>query len=248
MQPIAANEIDLSHFNTAMAGYGPKNIYAEAVLVTTENIGKLALEFELDLRYMGNHGLGTPFFTFLAKRELEDPIELTVLPNFWIIMLWDEIHIFRDDLFNKTFEVTPAAPKDKSDLDAEERQAALEEENLSPELRKDLEGSAKLNLEGVVGPEEERILNDAKTQILYPDGSFEHGDTRILPAAGKIAWTPPFEKFTEKATGKQVQFRKGVYESLAEGVQSAYEKVEEEPKPEIPQGNLDGGNERPMSL
>jgi hypothetical protein len=112
MQSIEAKEIDLSNFNPVMAGYGPKNIHAVAALVTEDNIGQMALEFELDVQYL-DETFVRPYFKFLADRTADEPIELTVQPEFWIVLLWEEIHIFKDGLFQKTFEIeiSPAGKK-----------------------------------------------------------------------------------------------------------------------------------------
>lgn len=116
MQPIQASEIDLTHFSPVLADYGPKGILAKAVLVTKENIGKLALEFELDLRYAGVGGYtGTPFFKFMADRTADEPIELTVLAGFWIIELWEEIHIFRADIFENTFRIVVSSEPEQAE-------------------------------------------------------------------------------------------------------------------------------------
>lgn len=115
MQPIQASEIDLTHFSPVLADYGPKGILAKAVLVTKENIGKLALEFELDLQYVGFASTGTPFFKFMADRTADDPIELTVFAGFWVIELWEEIHIFRADIFENTFKVVVSSEPEQAE-------------------------------------------------------------------------------------------------------------------------------------
>lgn len=91
--------------NPVIANYGNKDVSAPAVKVTKENIGKIALDLELDVRYTGGQ-VGVPFLIFWALRHDEDPIELTIYPGYWIVLIWGEIHIFRNDVFQHTFETT----------------------------------------------------------------------------------------------------------------------------------------------
>lgn len=105
MQPLEAADVDLSNFSPVLVEYGPKDIHAQAAKVTEDNIGQFALEFELDVNYPFPNRTGLPYMTFLATRAHEEPIELTVSTNEWVVLIWGEIHIFRDDLFKKTFEI-----------------------------------------------------------------------------------------------------------------------------------------------
>jgi hypothetical protein len=66
---IRAEDVNLSHLGTLRVGYAPKNILTEAIQATQENIGKLALEFESELRY---NEAGFPFFLIDAERGTED--------------------------------------------------------------------------------------------------------------------------------------------------------------------------------
>jgi hypothetical protein len=243
MQPIAANEIDLSHHDPIMAGYGPKNIYAQAVLVTLDNIGKLALDFELDLRYLG----GKPCFRFLAKRELDDPIELMVFPGYWIIMLWDEIHIFRDDLFRKTFEIESKDPEmvtlndelKKTDWSSgpvlksqlvEKARAAGDWSIIDPETMAFLAKDAPS-----LFTEEEQEELGKKGVVFGPQAWPGPDATQIMPATGSVE-PKKFERFVEKATGKPVQFREGVYEQLSDCAKTAFRPADKASMDERPQG------------
>lgn len=183
MDPYEAREIDLSTFNPVFASYGPKSIYAPAALVTEDNIGQIALQLERDVLYPFESmpGAGAPFIKFMAKRHIEEPIELTIYPGCWIVLIWNEIHVFKDGLFQKTFEI--------SSTSGEKPQAWP-------------------------GPE--------PTQIMPSVGQMVESlsDGTMLPP-GK------YEKFIEKSSGKQVQFREGVYDQLSEGAQKAFERVDE---------------------
>jgi hypothetical protein len=125
MDPYEASEIDLSTFNPLFASYGPKSIYAPAALVTEDNIGQIALQLERDVLYPFESmpGAGAPFIKFMALRHTEEPIELTIYPGCWIVLIWDEIHIFKDGLFQKTFH-----------FDVEDEKA-LEENELSEQSK-----------------------------------------------------------------------------------------------------------------
>lgn len=183
MDPYEGNEIDLSTFNPVLASYGPKSIQATAALVTEDNIGQIALQFERDVLYWPEDiACINPYIRFLAVRNTEEPIELTVRPGFWIVLIWNEIHVFKDGLFQKTFEVSS--------------------------------------------------MSDEKVQET-PEGM---DSTQIMPSVGQMVESlsdgtmlPPgkYEKFIEKSSGKQVQFREGVYDQLSEGAQKAFERVDE---------------------
>lgn len=102
-----AQSIDLSHLDPVKAVYHPKNIQIEALNVTRENIGKLALEFQAELWYADS---GLPYFRFDAKRfdtmqpdGQQPPVTLNVRLNDWILALRGELHIYRDVDFANTF-------------------------------------------------------------------------------------------------------------------------------------------------
>jgi hypothetical protein len=102
-----AQSLDLSHLDPAKVSYEPKNIHTEAIYVTPENIGKLSLEFEEELFYDVD---GRAYFVFSAKRfdshepdGQKAPNELYVRLTDWIVPLWDELHVFRNVLFQNTF-------------------------------------------------------------------------------------------------------------------------------------------------
>lgn len=97
-----AEGVDFGNFYPVQASYGPRDIFAEAALVTNENVGQWALEFERDLA--GQHS-SEPFFEIFATREGESPIKLTIKAGFWVVKVWNELHVFKDGLFQSTFDV-----------------------------------------------------------------------------------------------------------------------------------------------
>lgn len=97
-----AEGVDFSNFNPVQADYGPRDLHAVAAMVTRQNIGQWSLEFEQDLA--GQHGK-EPFFGIEAEREGQSPINLTIKPGYWIVKVWNELHVFKDGLFQDTFDV-----------------------------------------------------------------------------------------------------------------------------------------------
>jgi len=115
MRPVYdARSLNLSHLNPVSVSYHPKSIHTEAIQVTPDNIGKLSLEFEEELFYEHD---GRPYFVFSAKRfdanepdGQQAPNELYVRLTDWIVPLWDELHIFRNAIFQATFDFDEPMP------------------------------------------------------------------------------------------------------------------------------------------
>lgn len=101
-----AESVEFNNFNPVTANYGPRDIHAVAAMVTSDNIGQWALEFEKDLDDVSG---GKPRFYFVAEREGEEPIKLKMEAGVWIVKVWNELHVFKDGMFQKTFDV----PKDQ---------------------------------------------------------------------------------------------------------------------------------------
>jgi hypothetical protein len=98
-----AETLDLHHFNPVTASYAPKVIKTEAICVTSENVGRLALEFDEELFYDPN---GRPFFTFQAERDGEENKVSRmqyVRVSDWIVPLRGQLYIYRDRDFQHTF-------------------------------------------------------------------------------------------------------------------------------------------------
>jgi hypothetical protein len=111
----------LVHLGPVTASYTPRDLHVQAIQVTRENIGKLSLEFETELRYADG---GLPYFHFWAKRfdetqpdGQEPPVVLNVRLGDWIVALWGELHIYRDADFINTFTVDESAHRTSWDQD-----------------------------------------------------------------------------------------------------------------------------------
>jgi hypothetical protein len=102
MMAFNAESVDFGNFHPVQADYGPRDIHAVAAMVTSNNIGQWSLEFEQDLEDATG---GKPRFYFTADREGDDPIVLSVEAGVWIVKVWNELHIFKDGMFQKTFAV-----------------------------------------------------------------------------------------------------------------------------------------------
>lgn len=100
---MIANPLTM-HLPGEPVSYPPKNIETVAFQVTAENIGALSIEFEAELRYNGD---GRPYFSFQAERSTpqkqESPAILYVSPGDWIVVLWDQFRLFRENEFKNTF-------------------------------------------------------------------------------------------------------------------------------------------------
>jgi hypothetical protein len=101
------------HLGSIPVSYPPKDIRTEAIQVTLANIGALSLEFHASLRYAVDDGM--PFFNLDVRRAIdEDPdksISVHVRVNEWMVVLWDELYIFRDAEFRNTFVLDNLSPK-----------------------------------------------------------------------------------------------------------------------------------------
>lgn len=105
MQTFNAEDVNLIHLDPELVSYEPKGVHTEALQVSPENIGKLALEFETEVLY--DHNSGLPFLSIRAGRQTEDNLDASKQLFFrlsdWIVPLWGEIHVFRDVVFRNTF-------------------------------------------------------------------------------------------------------------------------------------------------
>jgi hypothetical protein len=115
---MIANPHELYLPGLESVSYPPKKINTVAVKVTTENIGALSLEFESELCYFNN---GVPFFETEVSRGTEAEPKparyLQIRPGDWIVVLWDEYHLFRENEFQHTFRVNHAGLPDEPPVD-----------------------------------------------------------------------------------------------------------------------------------
>jgi hypothetical protein len=145
MMAFNAESVDFDNFNPVTADYGPRDIHAEAAMVTSDNIGQWALEFEKDL---DSSVESLPRFFFDAERDGDDPIRLEMKPGVWIVKVWKELHVFKDGMFQKTFDVPKEqlkavrkAHRDKRlELDREwEREKAEDRDSFEQEMEEKFE-------------------------------------------------------------------------------------------------------------
>lgn len=116
-----AKDINLFHFDMQDVSYPPKDIHTMALEITPENIGALSLEFDSELMY--HHDSGMPFFVVSLARAPKDKEETKprirqIRLGDWLIVLWDEIHVFRDTEFKYTFRMNTPAPHARMYSDA----------------------------------------------------------------------------------------------------------------------------------
>lgn len=96
--------------------YPPKKINTVAVKVTPENIGILSIEFEAELLY--SQQTGQPYFFADFDRGSDvDSATVTVRLGDWIVVLWDQFRIFRENEFLNTFRMNYAGLLEEPSVD-----------------------------------------------------------------------------------------------------------------------------------
>lgn len=149
-----AENFDIFRLGSVAVVYPPKNINTVALRVAAENIGALSLEFESELRYDAD---GSPYFNILVERgasdEMAKSFNLQVFEGDWIVILWNEIRIFREEEFKNTFEFDrgpDAVSTDMVDVNTRRAQIGLKP---YPDLTGDVE---KTQIQPAVGELQER--------------------------------------------------------------------------------------------
>lgn len=105
MRSFNAETIRLDHFMPRAFYYPPTGMGVSAFLVTEENLGALAVEFESDLYYRNSD----PYFILRAERESEHVdaqppvINIAVQVGCWIVSMYGCLYMFHDVHFKKTF-------------------------------------------------------------------------------------------------------------------------------------------------
>lgn len=134
---MIANPHDMYLPGLESVSYPPKKINTVAVKVTRENIGALSIEFETELFY--GRPSGDPFFNLDAARPTADNPDrfVTIQVNLddWLVVLWDEYRVFRENEFAHTFRLN-AVPS--HELVVDHSSGELPEflaESASPELQ-----------------------------------------------------------------------------------------------------------------
>lgn len=100
---IGVEDFNIYTLGAEAVSYHLKDIHTLALQATRENIGILALELAVELLYDGNDA----YFRIRVERGTDENPEaarmLAVHPNDWLVILWDEIHLYRDYEFRNTF-------------------------------------------------------------------------------------------------------------------------------------------------
>lgn len=149
-----AENFDIFRMGSIAVSYSPKHINTVAALVTPENIGAMSLEFESELYYNSD---GEPYFKAKVSRKhssiADFSRELTIYEGDWLVILWNEIRIFRQEEFEKTFQVDhgpDAVSTDMVDVNTRRAQIGLKP---YPDLTGDVE---KTQIQPAVGELQER--------------------------------------------------------------------------------------------
>lgn len=122
---IRVEEFNIFSLGAEAVSYPQKDIHTLALRVTEENIGGLSLELEVELCYFND---GVPFLEVYLARGTKDEPETDrwaqVKVGDWFVILWDEIHVFRDKEFSSTFTFEGfSAPGEKEMMDYVEQDA-----------------------------------------------------------------------------------------------------------------------------
>lgn len=122
-----AENFDIFRLGGVAVSYPPKQINTLALLVAPEKIGALSLELEGELKYGPD---GEPYFTFTAERDAGDgmatTVQLTVYEDDWIVVLWNELRIFRQEDFEQTFQVDHVDYKAMQEYSEEDAKASTQ--------------------------------------------------------------------------------------------------------------------------
>lgn len=114
---LSARDFSGYHLGTTLVSYPPKNINTEALLVTPENIGAVSLELKAELLYDDKD---SPYMALeVARGTGQHAVHrmMTVRVEDWIVVLWDELHVFKDFEFRNTFHFHSEKPLHELSVD-----------------------------------------------------------------------------------------------------------------------------------
>jgi hypothetical protein len=100
---IRVEEFNIYSLGAEAVSYHLKDIHTLALQVTEQNIGIVSLELETELLYNNEFPYLNIAVARGTKEEPEEDRTLIVRPTDWLVILWDEIHLFRDPEFRSTF-------------------------------------------------------------------------------------------------------------------------------------------------
>jgi hypothetical protein len=190
---IRVEEFNIYSLGAEAVSYHLKDIHTLALQVTEKNIGILCLELETELIYTAD---GAPYLNvYVARGSKENPENdrgLIVRPTDWLVILWDEIHLFRDPEFRSTFSFDGlSSPAEKELRDYAEQDVKQTENLFVPMVEKDT-GQKVLMRPGVY----EQLADEAKSVFLPSPGPrtkpIEEGPTedqertQIMPSYGDV--------------------------------------------------------------
>lgn len=185
---FAAEDINLFHLGMVEVEYPPKDIHTMALQVTSDNIGRLSLEFETDLIYNGGH---PPYFYIDAARDNEAHGEelrsLCVRITDWIVILWDKIYAFRDAEFKTTFSMC-------KDFELRSPNAVRRELGYDPLPGGDVEGPTEFQLAARQMMETNRGIGKIDSIELNAEGVEVKGHLNPgeqLPSSVRDDWKAP---------------------------------------------------------
>lgn len=189
-QGITVQEFNIFTLGGEAVSYHLKDIHTIALQVTPGNIGILSLEFEVELNYSSE---GDPYIdVWVARGSAKNPEGdrgLTFRPDDWIVILWDEIHKFRDPEFKATFSFDGLSTAGEAEM----VKYAEADVKLSERLLKSAIIENPYNVQGnpVGGPGIETVVVDTeKTQITSAVGDlYPEGEGPMVKTAGKEPWT-----------------------------------------------------------
>ena len=185
---MSTNGIRVEEFNIYSLGaeavsYHLKNIHTLALQVTPENIGILCLELETELIYTAE---GEPYIViYVARGTKEEPEQdrnLVVRPTNWLVILWDEIHLFRDKEFRSTFSFDGlSAPAEKELREYAEADAKATAALFKPNV--EVLSALGATPEDI---EEQKVLARIAEPALERAAEKEAEKTQIVPAVGEL--------------------------------------------------------------
>lgn len=222
-QGITVQEFNIFALGGEAVSYHLKDIHTIALQVTPQNIGILSLELEVELRY---DEFANPYVTFAAARgSAENPERdrgLMFRPDDWIVILWDEIHKFRDPEFKATFsfDVPPA-----SEVGVEEGRLIAAGKHIGDPVIPRTAGAPSMFKPIISKGEWVQIHEDEKKKLeeLVIAGG------ELKDALERPPWIPNDAiPMVETTSGNLAWLRPDAYRDLADNVKKLYRPYEKE--------------------
>lgn len=212
---IRVEEFNIYSLGAEAVSYHLKDIHTLAMQVTRKNIGILALEFETELIYTAD---AEPYLNIHVargpKEEPENDRNLIVRPNDWLVILWDEIHLFKDPEFRSTFSFDGlSAPAEKELREYAEQDVKDSENVFRPHVH--------IPISGLVGE-----IKQSGVPADYHAGSLYRSEGQEPGFYDKD--NPRFIRLRDKASGDVVMSTIEAWTDMHEDAKSMFELVEDE--------------------